>query len=106
MMIIIFTLLILAIYIILQIDTYGNFISKKDSEYIIFSVDEHDLILNRFNTDILLINKSCGFIAPVFFNLLAKYYVEGEGLVFRWSKLHRQINKWYKIAKINNLKNT
>lgn len=74
--------------------TYGGFVSKQiTDEYM--NLDESELRLNTLNPSILSTN-CC--IATVPFSIFSKYYINGQGTVPRWSKLHKRINEYFAIA--------
>jgi len=79
--------------------TYGWFVGKHhQSKYI--NLKKEDIRLNMFDSSIIMIGDidlmkgSC--ISLVYFSLFSKYYIEGIGLVPRWSKLHKKINEYYR----------
>lgn len=74
--------------------TYGGFVSKQITD-VYMNLDESELRLNTFNPSILATN--C-YIAKTPFNIFSKYYINGQGTVPRWSKLHKRINEYYAIA--------
>lgn len=74
--------------------TYGGFVSKQITD-VYMNLDESELRLNTFNPSILATN--C-YIDKTPFSIFSKYYIDGQGTVPRWSKLHKRINEYYAIA--------
>jgi hypothetical protein len=96
--IIIATIVLFVLLIINEIITiiaYGGFVTKQESE-IFMNLDESKLRLNIYDSDILNINP---YIAIVNISIFSKYHINDLGLVFRWSKLHKQITHYFNVAK-------
>lgn len=96
-MIIIYTLLaLLIVFELVTIGVYGRFVSEELTE-VYMNLDTSKLQLNRFSASILNTGTKA-YIATVPFSLFSKYHINELGTVPRWSKLHKQINKYYAIA--------
>lgn len=74
----------------------GWFISKATS-MAYMNICEKKLYINSFDRSILMIRGS-GYITSFGFSLYSKYYIEGGGLVLRFSKLEKRIDEYYAIA--------
>ncbi len=79
---------------------YGGFITKEVEE-IYMNLDESKLRLNSYNASILSTNR---YITNVPFSLFTKYHIEDLGRIPRWSKLHKQVNRYFSIALRNEMK--
>lgn len=78
---------------------YGSFVSSViQSKYMDLKEDEY--YLNSLAPKILMLKSHRGFISTLPFSIFSKYYISGVGVVPRWSKLHKQIEKYYLNAKI------
>lgn len=60
-----------------------------------------DYEINPLDNEILsLYNYSPGmYISHKGFSIVSKYYINREGIVPKWSKLHKKIEEYYRIAK-------
>jgi hypothetical protein len=87
---------------LVDIVVYGKYLSAKTCEKYL-NLDSTSLRLNIFDSSILTGGGMDTFIATIPFkpSILGKYYIDGVGIVPRWSKLHKRINEYYKIAKNN-----
>jgi hypothetical protein len=74
----------------------GWFISKEDAERFM-DLPEDKIWLNSFDTNIL---STSPYITKTLTSVLCKYYIEGVGSVPRWSKLHKRIEYYYRIAQV------
>lgn len=73
---------------------YGGYVSKEISS-IYMNLEEKDLRLNSFDPTIL----SCKyFVSKTHTSLTSCYYINGFGMIPRWSKLHKKIKEYYAIA--------
>ena len=75
---------------------YGGFVNKYLYTYLINDIKKENIRLSTFNHKTLVLGNFYVHYLP--FSLLAKYYVAGFGIVFRFSKLHKKINEYYTIA--------
>jgi len=95
MILFIFTVVFfIAAQVFILISTYGRFISKKDAEEFMY-LDENKLSKNPFNSYMLKTGKT--FISNVPFNFFSKYYIDGVGVILRWSKLHKKVEEYYEM---------
>ena len=74
---------------------FGWFISKE-TEKKFLELDFNDFEFNSFSDSILSTNP---YISTVPLPILTKYYINGEGTILKWSKLHKKIEKHYKNNK-------
>lgn len=96
------TLIILGIWLIFELigfSVYGFPVSKETAKLF---MDIPQRKLNPYNMSILT---GSPYIAKVSFSLFTKYYIDGVGTVWRWSKLHKRIEEYYKIALLKILNN-
>ena len=94
--IIIFALI--AIIIVAELSTfivYGSFVSKQITR-VYMNLDKTKIKLNPYNTSIL--SNEHHYISTVPFSIFSKYRISEQGIVLRWSKLHKKINEYYEIA--------
>lgn len=102
-MIITIIITIISLSLIFEINiilTYSGFISKKDEK---FYSNLTEYKLNIYNDKLLcvyILNKKITFIAPIK-SVFFKYYINGVGVVPKYSKLHKKIKEYYKKAKEN-----
>lgn len=97
----VFIFLILGILIVIELSTYivyGGYLNKEEGSKYLY-LDRDKMYLNMFSSSIIMIEGSSKSINTLPFTFTAKYYISGEGIVPRWSKLHRRINEYYKIVK-------
>jgi hypothetical protein len=90
-------ILFLILFLLATLDTYGWFISKMTTN-VFMNLDTTKLKLNPYNRSIISTDP---FINRLPIPLLSKYYINGLGQIPRWSKLHKKINEYYKIAEQN-----
>ena len=74
---------------------FGWFISKE-TEKKFLELDFNDFDFNSFSDSILSTDP---YISTVPLPILTKYYINGEGTILKWSKLHKKIEKHYKNNK-------
>jgi len=96
--ILIWFILCLMILEIINIVKYGWFVNKE-TKHIYSNIEESDYRLNWFDDSILSINDKKHI--STHFSLISKYHISDKGIVLRWSKLHKKINEYYKIARLN-----
>lgn len=78
-------------------------ISKLYGEKIM-NLNTKNLSLNCFDDKILNIDYNFidhNFITTLPFPILFKYYINGVGVIWRWSRVTKRIDQYYKIAKEN-----
>ena len=96
----------LFIFEIAAIIVYGIVTSKEiTAKYM--NLDQTKLYLNSYDRTLLLtfeFNYLCIRKLTFLSRLIAEYYISDVGMVLRWSKLHKRIKEYYKIAELN-LKN-
>jgi len=82
--------------------TYGWFLNKRETE-IYMNLDTSKLYLNMFSRNVLMWDTKIGYTyISIHYSLFSKYDIDNVGVVPRWSKLHKRINEYYKIADENN----
>lgn len=92
-----YSLLTFAILQIFVFIVWGYFI-PKNVELKYMNMVESDFRLNSVDPTILSMTKNGNFISKLPFRIFAKYYIWNLGIVPRWSKLHKKIDEYYKIA--------
>jgi len=81
--------------------TFKTYLSEKECEKYL-NLDPTTLRINRLDNFILSFGKFGEYLMfPIPVPILGKYYIFGEGIVPRWSKLHKKIKEYYQIAKNN-----
>lgn len=71
----------------------GRFIPKKIRNAFMH-LDTTKMRLNRYDPSILNLNKNM-WVTNTPLSILSKYYINNFGTVPRWSKLHREIERYY-----------
>lgn len=82
-----------------HLETYGWFISKKDTEKFMNLKDDE---LELYRSDMLYMSKFNNYdiyICNSERTLLSKYYIQNFGAIPRWSKLHKKVDEYYRIAR-------
>ncbi len=92
-MIIIFILFFIVLFFELANNVaFGKFIFNYQLEnYYRCEDDKCDILHNA--------NYNGKFISTISFSIFSKYYINSIGQVFRWSKLHKDIEKLYRELK-------
>ena len=76
--------------------TYGRYLSNE--EILNYLTKNKPFDLNPYDTNILSGNHNkrfSGFISKPYSSILSKYYISGRGLVPRWSKYTKHIDKMF-----------
>ncbi len=94
LIIIVGVLSLIVLFEIITFSVYGWFI-PKEIEVSFMDLDESKLRLNMFDSSIL---STTPYITKLPVSIFSQYYIEGLGVVPRWSKLHKKINQYYAIA--------
>lgn len=71
----------------------GTFIPKEIRE-VYMNLDTSKMRLNPYELSILYLKEGI-WVADTPIPILCKYYIQGVGTIPRWSKLHKEINKYY-----------
>lgn len=80
---------------LITLSCYGKLI-PKEKHFKYMNLNTTQLRFNIFSDDILQ-NENI-VISKVLASILIKYYISGVGTVLRFSKLHKKIDEYYKIA--------
>lgn len=90
-------LLLLLVWLILELSTrivYGKYLSKN--EILNYLIKNKPFTLNQNDADILsgrYDKRNSGYISKTETSILSKYYISDRGLIFRWSKYTKHIDK-------------
>lgn len=106
------TILVMGLLVFLSmefasISIYGWFLSKTEVEDFLKSIDLTQVVprFNYMTDDIIYVEKTK--INPIFkqghWSPFSKYYMnfEGNRRVWKYGKLHKQIETWFKLANEN-----
>lgn len=91
-------IIVLAIIVAFEMSTwlvYGSFVDKEVQERYLNKVNVER---NPFCSSILYVDE-LPFVAKLPLPLFCKYYISDVGTVPRWSKLHKELNRYYKITR-------
>ncbi len=75
----------------------GGFVSKETTRKYI-DLNKDDYRINTCDSSILSMKYNYNYISSIPFGVFSKYYIYKLGRVPRWSKLHRKIDEYFKIA--------
>lgn len=93
----IFIVIAAAMWEFASFKSYDGYASTKTQKNYM-DLNPMDLKLNMYNKKILSWNSLAYDFISYAPSILCKYYINDVGMVPRWSKLHKKINEYYKIA--------
>ena len=94
--------ILLGLWAIFEFSAHLNCGTNKSSvNKIIETLENKNVRINQYDYNIFYIEGFSPYIATQPFSLLAKYYVNNLGLVYRWTKAHKVLQNLHNKALLN-----